>query len=96
MTLLIWRNYCDGSAGRMKEFSGHVAPGPQVAHLRKVAVALTSFFYPGSVCPLGESGRSESCTALRSPKEERPEIVQLRQVKPQKRPLGAEEIRGRP
>ncbi|CAF90444.1 unnamed protein product [Tetraodon nigroviridis] len=34
----------------------------------------------GSACPLGESGRSESCVALRSPREERPELAQLRQT----------------
>lgn len=34
----------------------------------------------GSAYALRESGRSESCMALRSPKEERPEITQLRKV----------------
>ncbi|XP_011604811.1 leucine-rich repeat and calponin homology domain-containing protein 4 isoform X2 [Takifugu rubripes] len=34
----------------------------------------------GSAYALRESGRSESCMALRSPKEERPEITQLRKT----------------
>lgn len=37
-------------------------------------------FLSGSIYTLGESGRSESRTTLRSPKEERPEITQLRKV----------------
>ncbi len=37
-------------------------------------------FLSGSVFTLGESGRSESRTMLRSPKEERPDITQLRKV----------------
>lgn len=38
------------------------------------------FFVSGSIFTLGESGRSESRTMLRSPKEERPDITQLRKV----------------
>lgn len=37
-------------------------------------------FVSGPVFTLGESGRSESRTTLRSPKEERPDIMQLRKV----------------
>lgn len=37
-------------------------------------------FLSGTVFTLGESGRSESRTMLRSPKEERPDITQLRKV----------------
>ena len=44
---------------------------------------LTMFivFVSGSIFTLGESGRSESRTMLRSPKEERPDITQLRKVR---------------
>ncbi|XP_013888509.1 leucine-rich repeat and calponin homology domain-containing protein 4 [Austrofundulus limnaeus] len=35
---------------------------------------------PGCSFTLGESGRSESRTTLRSPKEERPEVIQLRKT----------------
>lgn len=37
-------------------------------------------FSSGCSFTLGESGRSESRTTLRSPKEERPEVIQLRKV----------------
>lgn len=35
---------------------------------------------PGPVCAVGDSDRGESCSAPRSPREERPEVAQLRKV----------------
>lgn len=49
----------------------------------KNVLTLFIFFVSGSIFTLGDSGRSESRTMLRSPKEERPDITQLRKVTPQ-------------
>lgn len=48
--------------------------------VRNVAIPTAVAFFSGSVYTLGELGRSDSCMALRSPKEEKPEIAQLRKV----------------
>lgn len=64
----------------------HTHP-PQLCSFYSPIKLLLLCFWLGTTFTLGESGRSESRTTLRSPKEERKDLTQLRKVSPAAAPL---------